>query len=373
MNGLRVNTTAWSLDSLHDLESRAKTLLHLHFSHFSQYYPSIVLPSFACILVATSMFIFSFSKLSTRPSKPSESLQALFTVIAPSSVAWPREYASLVKHLASSRARTVAISITSLIDNVCEGNVEVRDYADLPDLFSEKLVVYGWRLSLALDTAWNVEVLRWVIGNHFSWGQPAISAKQKNRPALKRAHGASRPKAPAPTACASFSITSNPHLELDSTPFSHLDASLLQLRTALAPGSVASLEFTTPASPLAFLSAPFSICAAPFLPRRYARTGVGRTATPLLASVHRILELLTAGPAALALESVSNVSRTYADGLNAAAEQLEEDRATRTAFIQRCGIAGWREQRLMMAWEAALFSAGYMTRWVVVVRKQAAC
>jgi hypothetical protein len=85
--------------------------------------------------------------------------------------------------------------------------------------------------------------------------------------------------------------------------------------------------------------------------------------------LHRILELLTTGTAALALENVSNVSRQYADGLSAAATHLEEASATRAAFIRQWGDAGWREERLMMGWEAALFSAGLLMRWVVVVRK----
>ncbi|KAJ7461473.1 hypothetical protein FB451DRAFT_1268289 [Mycena latifolia] len=194
-------------------------------------------------------------------------------------------------------------------------------------------------------------------------------SEQNDRPALKRTHGASKPKADIPAACLSFSITPNPHLDLDYIPFSHLEASLLQLRTALAPGTFARLEFTTPASDLPFLGTQFNFCAVPFLPRKYARTGRRRTATPLLASVHRILELLTVGPAALALEYVSNASKKYAEGLDAAGGHLEEDRVSRTAFIQQWGVAGWREQRLMMAWEAALFSAGYLRRWVVVVRK----
>ncbi|KAJ7112453.1 hypothetical protein C8R43DRAFT_153168 [Mycena crocata] len=279
--------------------------------------------------------------------------------------------------------------MSSLVASVCDGTVEVRNYADLPELFSDKLVVYGWRFSLALDALGNLEVLRWVVFSHFSWPkvrcnslfatialirpkQPETSKKLKR--GLKRAYGTSRPKEDSlPVSIQSLSLTTNTHLDLDYTPFSSLESSLLRLRSTLAPGALASLEFTTPTPSVTFLSTQFTICAVPFMTRKYpggsGAPNRNRTATPLLASLHRVLELLTAGPAALALESVSNVSQQYADGLTAAAEHLEDDRATRTTLIQQCGMAAWREQRLMMAWEAALFSAGHLSRWVVVVRK----
>ncbi|KAJ6490594.1 hypothetical protein C8R47DRAFT_1214887 [Mycena vitilis] len=333
----------------------------------------------ACLFVL--ILIFWCSKLSKHPkAELSDALQALFTVIAPTSVAWPREYAHLVTHSTSSRSKTISISMTSLIAKVHGGEVELRDYADLCDLFSENLVVYGWRFRLTLDTPWNLEVLRWVIGSYFWRRQPAPTSNY--RPALKRVHGASDPKPADPSPSGAplpLSFTSNQHLDLDYLPFSCLESSLLELRATLAPGTFATLEFTTPAPHVTFLSPQFTLCAVPFLPRKRTRplpkgttvieSARTRTATPLLASPHRVLELLTAGPGALALENVSNISIKYAEGLTAAAEHLEDDSLARSAFINRWGEAGWREQRLMMVWEAALFSAGLLTRWVIIVRK----
>ncbi|KAJ7085729.1 hypothetical protein B0H15DRAFT_1023325 [Mycena belliarum] len=372
MNGLRVNKTTLNFDPLNSLfGTNAKLTLY---QQASKLHPLIVFLGVACVFAAV---LFPFSKHRKRPHKQSDSAQALLTVIAPSSVAWPREYAGLVKHCASARSRTIAVSISSLIDNVCDGTVEVRNSAaDLPELFSEKLVVYGWHVGLAMDMSWNWEVISTPLQTSMLKALLSIPdtavVEHRERPALKRTHGASNPKANIRHACISFSVTSNLHLDLDYVPYYHFEASLLQLRAAVAPGTFSSLEFTTPVSDLAFLGAQFNICAIPFLPRRYVRPGTSarnRTATPLLASFHRILELLTVGPAALILENVSNMSKKYTVGLEAAAAHLEEDPAARTAFIQQWGVAGWREQRLMMAWEAALFSAGHLRRWVVVVRK----
>ncbi|KAF8205781.1 hypothetical protein K438DRAFT_1670024 [Mycena galopus ATCC 62051] len=363
------------------LDYLEQNLVYLYSRHLSQYAPHLatklnslnVLPCFVALCLL-SILVFCSSRLSGHPiSNPSDSIQALFTVIAPTSVAWPREYARLVTYSTSSRSKTISISMASLIGRVCDGAIEIRNYGDLPDLFSENLLVYGWHICLALDAAWNFEVLRWVVGNHFSWNLRGSSSKQ--RPSLKRAHNTSEPK-PNGESPFSFSITSNAHLDLDYVPFSRLEPSLLELRATLVPGTFATLEFTAPAPHVSFLSPHFIICAVPFLPRRHVaqiapnsihpRT---RTATPLQASLHRVLELLTAAPGALALENVSNVSKQYAEGLNKAAEQLEDAGVTRAAFIRQWGEAGWREQRLMMGWEAALFSAGLLTRWLVVVRK----
>ncbi|KAJ7047171.1 hypothetical protein C8F04DRAFT_1062903 [Mycena alexandri] len=143
----------------------------------SQYAPvveknaTIILFAFAAFIVLLAL-IFVFSSSTHSPNnKPSDALEALLTVLAPTSAAWPKDYAHLVAHNASPRTRTLSISMDSLIAKVYDGTLEVRNYADLPDLFSENLVVYGWRVSLVLETSWNLEVLRWSIGSHFSWRQ----------------------------------------------------------------------------------------------------------------------------------------------------------------------------------------------------------
>ncbi|KAJ7286201.1 hypothetical protein C8J57DRAFT_1708554 [Mycena rebaudengoi] len=324
-------------------------------------------PVVVCVVI---VLVFYSSR--NRPHRPRswEPQQVLSTVITPTSVAWPKDYAQLVDHSSSSRARTLVISLSSLMRNIREGTVEIRNHDDLPEILSDKLVVYGWRVGLGLDTFWNLEVLRWAALNHFSWKKPIGTAER--RPVLKRMHGSSTPKDEGPQKLISFSLIANTNsqLDLDYTHFSHLEASILHIRNSLTPGTFETLEFTTPSQPIPFLSAQFILCSIPFLPRKYAihtRTPPRyRTSTPVLASINRILELLTAGPT---LERVVNVSEQYAAALNVRSLHLEDDKDCRAAFIQQWGLAGWREERLMMAWEAALFSAGWLTRWVVVIRK----
>ncbi|KAJ7632963.1 hypothetical protein FB45DRAFT_866459 [Roridomyces roridus] len=296
------------------------------------------------------------------PKDRDKAIQALFTILVPTRVAWPHEYMHLVDHSVSARSKTVTVSMTSFIDAICSGKIEIRNSADLPKLFSDKLNAHGWRVRFGLDSSWSWVVVAWVVGKHFSW---QVKPTPRRR-ALKRAHGVSEPK----ESITPLSLTPNSCLHLDYIPLAQLEPSLVQLRATLPAGTSATLEFTTSAAHLSFLSPQFTISAVPFLPRkRVGRSGVARTATPLFASIHRILELLTAGPAALALESVSNESIKYANALNAAATQLEQDPAARSAFIQQWKEEGWRERRLMLVWEAALFSAGHLMRWVVVVRR----
>jgi len=163
-------------------------------------------------------------------------------------------------------------------------------------------------------------------------------------------------------------------LYLDFIPHPQLEASIRNLQSVLRKGIPATLEFTTIAPHISFLSTSFILCALPFLPRKHLATDQNqetalRTSTPLLTSLHRVIELLTSTPSKLTIESILNVSASCVTGLNALEGELQDDRGIRTAFIDKWGVEGWREHRLMMAWEAGLLSAGYLTRWIVVVRK----
>ena len=68
---------------------------------------------------------------------------------------------------------------------------------------------------------------------------------------------------------------------------------------------------------------------------------------------------------------MANVSDEYADHLDEQAERLVTSEATRTKFQETWGMEGWREERLVATWEAALVRAEVLTRWVVVVEKRA--
>lgn len=182
-----------------------------------------------------------------------------------------------------------------------------------------------------------------------------------------------------------YLTTASPHsppfLSLDYIPYSQIEASLKSFQTRLRDGASGTLELTTLASNIAFLSTPFIFSAIPFLPRKYLKPDTQtplrttqRTSTPLFTSLPRIIELLTSTSHAgsstqIRIESIQNVSQHTASFLQTLSTSLEDDSEVRTKFIDRWSIEGWREHRFLMDWEAGLLSAGLLTKWVIVVRK----
>ena len=171
------------------------------------------------------------------------------------------------------------------------------------------------------------------------------------------------------------STSAGPVLYLDNLVPSHLESRISTFQSALKPGDSATLEFTTLGPSVTFFSKQFILCALPFLPRKhirprkYQRNVVHRTPTALLTSLPRVLELATAGPSPLIVEEVRNVSDKYATILDSVNGELEVDRQMRSAFIEEWGVDCWREHRLLTAWESGLLNAGFLMRWIVVVRK----
>lgn len=136
----------------------------------------------------------------------------------------------------------------------------------------------------------------------------------------------------------------------------------------------ARLDFTTFQAGLPLSSVCLVHYALPFLPRKYSRlqtTGshFQPTSTPLLVPLHHIIALLTAGPDALNILSVQNISVKFTDALQRYAVALENDNELRRAVIADVGLKGWREEKILAHWEAALLHEEKLSRWVVLVKK----
>jgi hypothetical protein len=159
---------------------------------------------------------------------------------------------------------------------------------------------------------------------------------------------------------------------LDFLPYSDLESSIHNIiQSRLQLRSSALFEFTTLASNIAFLSDQFIFCALPFMPRKYLeqRDRPCRTSTPLLTSLHHITKVISSGPSTVTIERITNVTAEHVMALRMIEQSLVTDRVLRLRLIKKWGIEGWREHRLMIAWEAGLLSAGHLQRWNVVVRK----
>jgi len=137
-------------------------------------------------------------------------------------------------------------------------------------------------------------------------------------------------------------------INLDSRPLSHLAT------IQLPRGSRATLEFTSLSGSIIVLSTTHMLCMIPFLKRRLP---------------HRLSDVLAAvdDTRNFKLSSLSNSSATYANALFAASTTLTNDPVARKRCIDKVGVKGWRERRLMLEFEAALLRKGWIEHWEVVL------
>lgn len=159
---------------------------------------------------------------------------------------------------------------------------------------------------------------------------------------------------------------------LDAVPASRLPSFIQAIQRRSEKSFILSFSTRSTAEPLQDVS--FVLASLPFLLRRYHRSmpmaRSSRVATPLFTPIDAIVKILSSGPSPFVVESVKNVSQYHANTLEAYVESLETEVLVRTQCIETCGIDGWREDRFMAAWEAALFTSGLLSRWAVVVSRR---
>lgn len=160
-------------------------------------------------------------------------------------------------------------------------------------------------------------------------------------------------------------------LDLDFVPFHHLEKEINEIQSSLQLGSAINLEFSCLAPAVRFMSRDFILCAIPFLLRTYKDSKEtpkhSRTTAPLLTPFKTFVDLLSSESSTI--RSIVNISRWHAHSLLQLEERLSNDRHLRMTCVQEEGIAGWREKKFMLAWEAGLLHAGFLTRWRVVLVK----
>ena len=354
-------------------------------------------------------------------------LQTMLTILTPTSSTWPAPYPSLAYRAAVRKMRSQAIlriPLQTLYFDILRGRVELRNPRDhLPALFKDTLSSVS-ELSVCLDVGfyWWTKVLAWMVlchtlagkktpripvsfrcqlfcglqGQSFSYRQNPCKEShymlvQQSKYTLKcRLVGSDAAVSRTKTNYPTYSLDSpsllflhtlheeTPAISLDCVPYRHLEAYIRSLQTSLTPGSFLMLGLTSRAANAnrSFWSKATVLTCLPFLPRRFLRSRgqqrrlACRTTTPLLASVLSVLQLLTSGPNFLTVEVLRNVSREYADFLHQTVDELENDPSVRAGFVREWGMQGWVEERLCIAWEAALVDAGMLENWVIVVCKQ---
>ena len=125
------------------------------------------------------------------------------------------------------------------------------------------------------------------------------------------------------------------------------------------------MTFSTISAPSVLLSIT-TLCGPPFFLRTLQ---AGPTLVPLgLRRVVKALSSVTVGPEErrLVVLSVEDKSETYANGLAETIKQME-DTDLRQGLADRLGVRGQRRLMLCVELEAALYKAGFMKRWEVLV------
>jgi len=135
-------------------------------------------------------------------------------------------------------------------------------------------------------------------------------------------------------------------------------------------GKHAIVTFSTISAPSISLST-IALCGLPFL----LRLPLGEP-TPILLGLRRAVKSLSsssvgpraaAGEGRLVVTSVEDTSKAYAGTLAETIQRMESDADFRQKLVDELGVKGWRRGMFCIELEAALYKAGLMKRWEVLV------
>ncbi|KAF8077752.1 hypothetical protein FPV67DRAFT_1462876 [Lyophyllum atratum] len=340
----------------------------------------LCIASYALSTSVLLIFLFSFFCTSpqTRTRRRLNAHQALLFVFTPTCAAQPTKYADLLDSLVcDDHSRTIQLSASRLLQSMRAGIFELRNPQDIPDLLLGRLRVYGWRMRLISGFSSRGAILEWILTSQlpsFKFRKDIESSKPMNLLPNTYLPAAIR-ETLNPSIC-HFRLDSviqkeaNPTLHLDFITNPYLEATIRIFQSRLKPATLGSLEFTTMASNISFLSNDFILCSLPFTSRKYLQGQTAqRTSTPLLASLRHITECLSSSTSTTTIISIRNITSEHINVLRASRQRLISDRVLRTTLIERWGEEGWREHVFLTDWEAGLLSAGFLTRWSIFIRK----
>ncbi|GJE87103.1 hypothetical protein PsYK624_031860 [Phanerochaete sordida] len=389
-----------SSDALAWLQTCKSQLLDVWLPDLQQRILALDLPRHSTALRSAELFwLYSLSALSAlvlvpvlllhRRAKPESPrsprlrapLDALLGLVTPTTSVWPAPYRATARHSIAGPAAALAVPVSRLLADVVGGSLELCGAAELQRFVAGTLERHGWRIVPRVGLAWRVYVVCRIACMCAAAWRPSIFHRTANVDTMPVK--LSRLTAPDKAAPALHKLAPDmTMLSLDAVPFSKLESHIRALQRSLPPGSSAVVGFSTRGGSMSYLSTAFVQASIPYFARRHAiarpappgggiAPTLGVEPAPLLTSLDRVLRLLAHGGAALSVESVQNVSAQYASFLERYVQELTEQAAVRARFVARWGMAGWREERLLVAWEAATFRAGLMSRWAVYVTRKA--
>ncbi|KAF9564370.1 hypothetical protein CPC08DRAFT_815981 [Agrocybe pediades] len=331
------------------------------FNQYSHLLPTS-LPLSPWLLVSVILFLWLFLFLPTRrlfvrsgsvqTTNPNvhRALSSLFT---PTSLAQPTSFRSLLdSSIRQSRTpECVEIDLIKIMDLVCRGAIELRDPADLARLLRGNLKAYNISFRVYISKTWYIKSIIWIGLQNLHFNN---LYNPRTRPPLRPTTGLSDDR------CFYF--------DLDNLQYNALDTELRRIQQQLQPGSSAIIEVSCLSPRVRFTSFEYLFCSILYTPYILDHKHGGqkaRTAAPLSAKVQDIIAILSVG---VSVENIANVSRKRAKDLCMKERDLVNDRDIRQDHINQFRQAGWREDRLLLLWEASLLLCGFLTRWSIELK-----
>lgn len=154
------------------------------------------------------------------------------------------------------------------------------------------------------------------------------------------------------------------HLTLDSIHRSKIPEFIRYAKKTVYFGthSEALIELSTFDRPCSVFDNSISHVALPFLRNR---DNIGTTPAFLFLRLPALLSSLTSGTTAVTIIAVQNISTQRAAALDAYVRILDEESTVRQKFVGVKGLSSWREEKLYAQWEAALYRANFLSRWII--------
>jgi len=87
---------------------------------------------------------------------------ALCCVITPTSVAWPKNFTTLLKSSVNPNSARVEIDLIQTMHLICQGIIELRDPSDLSRLIRGTLKLNGIPFNARIDKYWCLKTAIWI-------------------------------------------------------------------------------------------------------------------------------------------------------------------------------------------------------------------
>ncbi|KDR73537.1 hypothetical protein GALMADRAFT_251264 [Galerina marginata CBS 339.88] len=325
--------------------------------------PTVLLAISVSLLVLAWIFVTTKGPLKLRKRScqmkiafDSHALLVLSTVFTPTSVAWPLSFFSCFKSVRLASSSCIEIDLMDLMEQILQGRIELRDSSDAKYLFRGQLLIYGWSIKVYTCANWWVKTAIWIAQQHLSVKRACT--RENQRESTCNSH--------------TFIAEHSPRFyDLDLVQYLDLNAEISRIQLLTQSTSSTIVEFSCLAMPTGFLTHQFMLCAIPFVPYLAGEkhgSRKNRTSAPLLAKLPDILSLFPAGTSMI--DNVVNISYQHAISLQSMEKELVDNKRVRQEYIRDVGMVGWREDRLMLVWEAGLLQCGLLNRWRITLKSK---